>query len=88
MLPEYDFDLSKGKPNRFAAKMSEDVVVIVLESDVSKVFRTSESVNRALRAMIEAMATINCRKSLRVAVRACSATACGAWSAWWRFSEK
>jgi len=65
MLSEYDFDLSKAKPNRFASKMSKDVVVIVLDPDVSKVFRTSESVNRALRAMIDAMPAHTSRKRAR-----------------------
>lgn len=55
MLSEYDFDMSKAKPNRFASRMSKDVIVVVLDPDVSQVFTTPESVNRALRAFIQAM---------------------------------
>ena len=52
---EYRFDYSKSKPNRFAAKMSEGTVAVVLEPDVAKVFRSSEVVNALLRSIISAM---------------------------------
>lgn len=56
MLPEYRFDYSKAKPNRFAPFMKSDLVVtVVLDPDVSQVFTTPEAVNRALRAIIAAM---------------------------------
>jgi hypothetical protein len=35
---EYRFDYSQSKPNRFAKKMSEGSVAVVLEPDVAKVF--------------------------------------------------
>ena len=60
MLSEYRFDYSKAKPNRFAAKMSEDTVAVVLEPDVAAVFQSSEAVNALLRSVITTM-----RKSLR-----------------------
>jgi hypothetical protein len=50
MLPEYNFDYRKAKPNRFA--LSEDQRVIVLDPDVAEYFQDSESVNRILRALI------------------------------------
>lgn len=50
LLPEYDFDYSKAKPNRFAIKDSQRVVV--LDPDVAEYFEDSESVNRILRAII------------------------------------
>ena len=53
MLPEYDFDFSKSKPNRFAEIKSN--VTIVLDSDVAAVFTTSEAVNKALRALLSAL---------------------------------
>lgn len=65
MLPEYNFDLSKAKPNRFAAKLSKDVVTVVLEPDVAQVFTTAEAVNRALRAIIQAMPDKKSRKRVR-----------------------
>lgn len=52
---EYRFDYSKSKPNRFAAKMSEGTVAIVLEPDVAAVFKSSEVVNALLRSIISAM---------------------------------
>ena len=52
---EYRFDYSKSKPNRFAAKMSEGTIAVVLESDVAAVFRSSEAVNALLRSIISAM---------------------------------
>ena len=53
MLPDYDFDYSKSKPNRFAELNSG--VTVVLDSDVAAVFTTSEAVNRALRAILSAL---------------------------------
>lgn len=55
LLPEYEFDYSKGRPNRFADRMSKDSVMIVLDPDVAEVFNTSEAVNRVLRALITTM---------------------------------
>jgi hypothetical protein len=52
--PEYEFDYSKGKPNRFAGRMA-DRIVVVLDPDVAEVFTTPDSVNDALRALISAM---------------------------------
>ncbi|HEV8369931.1 MAG TPA: hypothetical protein VGQ39_18390 [Pyrinomonadaceae bacterium] len=55
MSPEYRFDYSKSKPNRFAAKMSADTVAVVLEPEVAAVFRSSEDVSALLRSIISAM---------------------------------
>ena len=49
------FDYRKARPNRFASEASRECIVVELEPDVSKVFSDSESVNRALRALISAM---------------------------------
>jgi hypothetical protein len=54
LLPEYDFDYSKAKPNRFAAGQKRRLAV-VLDEDVAEVFTTPESVNKALRAFLEAI---------------------------------
>lgn len=54
LLPEYDFDYTKVKPNRFASEKTQRTVA-VLEEDLSKVFTTPESVNKALRALLEAV---------------------------------
>ena len=52
---EYRFDYSKSKPNRFAAKMSEGAIAIVLEPDVAAVFKSSKTVNALLRSVISAI---------------------------------
>lgn len=49
---EYTFDYNKAKPNRFA---TTERTVVVLDEELSKVFKTPESVERALRAVLEAM---------------------------------
>ncbi len=55
MLPEYDFDYSKARPNRFAGKISEGRLVVLLDPEVFQVFTTPEAVNTVLRALITAM---------------------------------
>ncbi|MGO8813923.1 MAG: hypothetical protein ACLQVG_04555 [Terriglobia bacterium] len=55
MRKEYRFDYRRAKPNRFAEKMAEGVVVVILEPDVSAVFKSSEAVNALLRSVIPAM---------------------------------
>jgi len=52
---EYRFDYGKSKPNRFAAKMSQGTVAVVLEPDIAAVFKSSEAVNALLRSVISAM---------------------------------
>ncbi|MBI5362104.1 MAG: hypothetical protein HZA53_02925 [Planctomycetes bacterium] len=48
----YRFDYSKAKPNRFAGAMPDDAVVVVLDPDVARVYRSSRQVNAALRATL------------------------------------
>ena len=55
MDSEYRFDYHKAKPNRFAAQMKDEPLVVMIEPDVAKVFKSSEQVNKALRALISAM---------------------------------
>jgi hypothetical protein len=52
---EYRFDYTHARPNRFATQFQADVVAVVLEPDVAKVFRTSESVNMLLRSVLRAV---------------------------------
>ena len=52
---EYRFDYKKSKPNRFAGQLDETQVVVMLDSDIARVFRSSEDVNAVLRALIENM---------------------------------
>ncbi|HQU42014.1 MAG: hypothetical protein B7Z73_06820 [Planctomycetia bacterium 21-64-5] len=55
LRPQYDFDYSKARPNRFATRVAPDTRAVVLDPDVAKVFTTPESVNAVLRALIETM---------------------------------
>ena len=55
LLPEYDLDYSKGRPNRYAGKIDKSQVVVMLEPDIAEVFTTPESVNAVLRALISTM---------------------------------
>ena len=52
---EYQFNYSKAKPNRFANKIGCEQLMVVLDQDVAAVFKTPESVNQALRAIITPM---------------------------------
>ena len=55
MLPEYEFDYGKARPNRFAGVTDKKSRVIILDPDIAEVFSTSASVNKILRAIITAM---------------------------------
>jgi hypothetical protein len=52
LATEYKFDYTQAKPNRFVSS-GEGLKVVILDEDVAKVFTTPESVNQALRALIE-----------------------------------
>lgn len=49
LLPEYDLDFSKSKPNRFAEEYNQMQRTVILDSDVADDFPSSETVNEALR---------------------------------------
>jgi hypothetical protein len=51
LLPAINFDYSKAKPNRFA----HNVVNVILDEEIAKIFTTSEAVNKALRAILSAL---------------------------------
>ena len=55
LLPEYNFNYTKAHPNRFASQVNEIKITVTLEPDVAKVFKNSEDVNKALRAILSAI---------------------------------
>ena len=55
LLPEYRFDYSKARPNRFARQSKSCSREVLLDPDVAEVFTTPESVNSVLRALIATM---------------------------------
>ena len=62
LSPEYDFDYSKSKPNRFAARM-RDSIAVVLEPDVAAMFQDSRAVNDLLRSVIAALRKETAKKA-------------------------
>jgi hypothetical protein len=65
LQPEYTFDYRKARPNRFASRLSEDSIVIVLDPDVAQVFTSAETVNAVLRALIHTMPNLHIPSELR-----------------------
>lgn len=55
MLPEYRFDYSKARPNRFASRLKHGGRVVVIDPDLAEIFSTADSVNSALRALLQAL---------------------------------
>jgi uncharacterized DUF497 family protein len=55
LQPEYRFDYTKAKPNRFANRVPPGSVAVLLDPDVALVFQSGESVNTVLRALLSAM---------------------------------
>lgn len=54
---EYRFDYTKAKANRFAQEIRPGAVAVLLDPDVARVFKSAESVNTLLRALVETMPT-------------------------------
>lgn len=52
---EYALGYSRSRPDRFAARMSGEVVAVVLDPGVAAVFDTSDSINRLRRSGGDAM---------------------------------
>lgn len=52
---EYRFDYTRAKPNRFADRAKPGSVAILLDPDVARVFKSGESVNAVLRALVATM---------------------------------
>jgi hypothetical protein len=57
LRPEYSFDYSKAKPNRFAERTKPGSVAVLLDPDVARTFKDADSVNAVLRALMATMPT-------------------------------
>ena len=55
LRPEYQFDYSRSRGNRFASTLGPQTVAVVLEPDVAQVFGSARSVNKLLRSVIAAV---------------------------------
>lgn len=54
LRPEYDFDYSKAVRGKYYKRLlSEGANVVMLEPDVAKLFTDSETVNKALRSLLD-----------------------------------
>lgn len=51
MLEEYDF--SKGVQGKYTKRYAEGASVVVIEPDIAEVFPDHDSVNQALRSLVE-----------------------------------
>ena len=60
---EYRFDYTKAKPNRFATQAQPGAVAVLLDPDVAEFFKTGESVNTVLRALMTAMPARGTRRT-------------------------
>src|SRR5262245_13332220 len=63
MLDEYDF--SKGVRGKYAKRYAQGTNVVLLSPDVAKFFPDSESVNDALRALVQVARRTRKRKATR-----------------------
>ena len=54
----YKLDYGKAKPNRFAGRLGEEAIAVVLDPDVAAVFTTSEEANQALRVLLGALGNL------------------------------
>ena len=71
----YRFDYGKAKPNRFAGRLGEETIVVVLDPDVAAVFTTSEQANQALRLVIGVLGDLAETPDLLEKVKSSTATA-------------
>ena len=55
LRPEYRFDYARARRNRFAARAQKGPLVVVLDEDIARVFKTPESVKAVLRAIATTM---------------------------------
>jgi len=51
-MPE-EYDFSKGVQGKYAKRYAEGTNVVVIDPDVAEVFPDHDSVNRALRSLVE-----------------------------------
>ena len=61
--PEYDF--SKGRRGKYAARLKPGSQLVVLEPDVAAAFGDAKAVNRALRTLLDLVPAKPARSSRR-----------------------
>ena len=63
LRPEYDF--SRARPNKYAARYAKGSIVVTLDPDVAAVFPGSREANDALRVLARVMRRRRVRRSTR-----------------------
>jgi hypothetical protein len=63
VLPEYDF--SRSRPNKYAARYAKGTIVVTLDPDVAAVFPGAREANDALRALAGVIRRRETRRSSR-----------------------
>jgi len=58
MLPEYRFEYQKARPNRFTAEVVEGSLIVVLEPEIARVFKTQEAVKTILMAIAKTLPSV------------------------------
>ena len=61
--PEYDF--SRARPNKYAARYAKGSIVVTLDPDVAAVFPGASEANDALRVLARVMRRHRVRRSTR-----------------------
>ncbi len=52
---EYDFSNQTPRPNRFVPRPPEKTMVVALDQEITRVFKTPEDVIKVLRALVESL---------------------------------
>ena len=63
LRPEYDF--SRARPNKYAARYAKGSIVVTLDPDVAAVFPGASEANDALRVLARVMRRHHVRRSTR-----------------------
>jgi hypothetical protein len=63
LRPEYDF--SRARPNKYAARYAKGSIVVTLDPDVAAVFPGAREANDALRVLARVMRRHRVRRSTR-----------------------
>jgi hypothetical protein len=58
MLPEYRFEYQNARPNRFTAQVVEGSLIVVLEPEIARVFKTQEAVKAILMAIAKTLPSV------------------------------
>lgn len=60
LRPEYDFDYSKATRGKYCRRLLEEGSnVVILDPDIVRAFQDSDSVNKALRSLLELTRSTN-----------------------------